>query len=482
MRSRTDDDDPLTAALTPPQDETPEARAVRLSREEEARRVSQAIDDSIRTERQMNKKHKIVRILLLGQSESGKSTTLRRDFSVSTHPTAFREERIHWRVIIQLNVIRSTSRLRAYSSSEARWDSRSHIPSFRTDGRGKGKARADTISEFGDDDDERHGHAPMRYPDIHSEDSSPMLKERLVPPSEDEPADLGAGPVGSHTSALGLAKEVFVRPGRWYSGGAGARPASAVSAEVADEAQQALYELRFDMMRLWASMRVREILALRRVRPEEESGFYLNDLDRVTGYNYVPTDDDVLKARLKTIGVSEYKFEMEAGDQRGTQWRIVDVGGSRFQVPTWVPFFDSVDAIIFLAPISAFDQVLTEDSQVNRLEDSVLLWKGLCQNKLLAKVDLVLFLNKCDILQLKLESGVRLARYVKSYDDRSNDMDTASKYFRGKFNAIQRTYSPVPRKFYGYCTSITETTTTAGILASVRDIVLRQNLRSVKLA
>ena len=71
MRSRTDDDDPLTAALTPPQDETPEARAIRLSREEEARRVSQAIDESIRTERQMNKKHKIVRILLLGQSESG---------------------------------------------------------------------------------------------------------------------------------------------------------------------------------------------------------------------------------------------------------------------------------------------------------------------------------------------------------------------------------------------------------------------------
>jgi len=190
----------------------------------------------------------------------------------------------------------------------------------------------------------------------------------------------------------------------------------------------------------------------------------------------------VLKARLKTIGVSEYKFEMEAGDQRGTQWRIVDVGGSRFQRPTWVPFFDNADAIIFLAPISAFDQVLTEDPKVNRLEDSVLLWKGLCQNKLLANVDLVLFLNKCDILQRKLESGIRLVRYVRSYEDRSNDMETASKYFRGKFNAIQRTYSPIPRKFYGYCTSVTETTTTAGILASVRDIVLRQHLRTVRLA
>ena len=345
MRSRTDDDDPLAAALTPPQDETPEARAIRLSREEEARRVSQAIDESIRTERQLNKKHKIVRILLLGQSESGAppylrfaslafsiaytprlQASLRRcavsdvlscvrapfvtlpyyaEFQRVYTPTAFREERIHWRVIIQLNVIRSvhtilaaisahhrqTSRLRAYSSSEARWDSRSQVPSFRTDGRGKGKARADTFSEFGDDDDDdgRHRDAAVRYPDAYSEDDSredaeldeiaqrlqplrpieAMLKERLVPPSEDEPADLGAGP---HTSALGHVKEVFVRPGRWYSGGAGARPASAICAEVADEAQQVLYELRFDLMRLWTSTRAREILALRRVRPEEESG------------------------------------------------------------------------------------------------------------------------------------------------------------------------------------------------------------------
>ena len=44
--------------------------------------------------------------------------------------------------------------------------------------------------------------------------------------------------------------------------------------------------------------------------------------------------DDVLKARLKTVGVSEYKFEMEAtaGRDSGTEWRIVDVGGSRSQV------------------------------------------------------------------------------------------------------------------------------------------------------
>ncbi|KAH9035964.1 guanine nucleotide binding protein, alpha subunit [Lactarius hengduanensis] len=503
MRASAEDEDPLAIALRPPLDESLEARAIRLAREEEAARVSQAIDEAIRVERQANKKTRVVRVLLLGQSES--------EFQRIYTPTAFREERIHWRVIIQLNVIRSvhtilgavaahrrqTSRTRVRTISGPRWDSRSHVTSVRTDGKGKGKGRVDLESDFEDEDERPIDPSSRSFFDSYSEDESQedaeldaisqrliplrrveaILKERLVPPSEDEPADLGGGPLGLTVSALGLAKEVFVRPGKWRAGGAGTRPASAVATEAADESQRALFECRFDLMQLWSSMRVREILALRRIRPEEESGFFLNDLDRVTGYNYVPTDDDVLRARLKTIGVSEYKFEMEAGDQ-GTQWRIVDVGGS----PTWVPFFDNVEAIIFLAPISAFDQVLSEDPKVNRLEDSVLLWKGICQNKLLAKVDLVLFLNKCDILQRKLDSGTRLARYVKSYDDRPNDMETASKYFRGKFSAIQRTYSPAPRRFYGYCTSVTESTTTAGILASVRDIVLRQNLRSLRLA
>jgi guanine nucleotide-binding protein alpha-1 subunit len=33
----------------------------------------------------------------------------------------------------------------------------------------------------------------------------------------------------------------------------------------------------------------------------------------------------------------------------------------------WAPYFDDMDAIIFLAPLSCFDQVLTEDPTVNRL-------------------------------------------------------------------------------------------------------------------
>jgi hypothetical protein len=72
--------DPLTAALQPPPDETPDQRQQRLYDEAEAKRVSDGIDEMIQSER--NEKRKAwkneVKVLLLGQSESGKSTTLKR--------------------------------------------------------------------------------------------------------------------------------------------------------------------------------------------------------------------------------------------------------------------------------------------------------------------------------------------------------------------------------------------------------------------
>lgn len=92
-------DDPLDEVLRPPPDETQEQQTLRIAREEQARQVSLAIDASIKAERQARRKKRIVRLLLLGQSESGmsshhaeqhrnsftntstgKSTTLRRAF------------------------------------------------------------------------------------------------------------------------------------------------------------------------------------------------------------------------------------------------------------------------------------------------------------------------------------------------------------------------------------------------------------------
>lgn len=72
-----DADDPLMHALQPPINETASEREERLRTEREAKRISDEIDEELRRERAALKKKKPVRLLLLGQSESGKSTTLK---------------------------------------------------------------------------------------------------------------------------------------------------------------------------------------------------------------------------------------------------------------------------------------------------------------------------------------------------------------------------------------------------------------------
>jgi len=92
--------------------------------------------------------------------------------------------------------------------------------------------------------------------------------------------------------------------------------------------------------------------------------------------------------------------------QSAWEWWIFDVGGCRTLRKAWLPYFDNVNVIIFLSPVSVFDQRLEEDHSVNHLEDSIILWTSICPSKLLAKTQLILFLNKCDLLRWKLKRGI----------------------------------------------------------------------------
>jgi hypothetical protein len=67
-----DSPDPLSRVLEPPANETSEQRAVREAKEAEARRVSDRIDEQIKSEKQANSRSRAqVKVLLLGQGESG---------------------------------------------------------------------------------------------------------------------------------------------------------------------------------------------------------------------------------------------------------------------------------------------------------------------------------------------------------------------------------------------------------------------------
>lgn len=56
----------------------------------------------------------------------------------------------------------------------------------------------------------------------------------------------------------------------------------------------------------------------------------------------------------------------------------------------------------------------------------MLLWKMINASKLLSKTEIVLFLNKCDILTAKLKAGTRFNDYVPGYDGK-NTLDEVTR-------------------------------------------------------
>ncbi|CAK5267181.1 unnamed protein product, partial [Mycena citricolor] len=299
-----------------------------------------------------------------------------------------------------------------------------------------------------------------------------------------------------------------------------------------DEVTHLLAACSQEISALWADVSVREILKSHAVALEEEPDCpfcavcsrrslttphsFMDDAARITSLAYVPTDRDIVRARIKTLGVEEHRFVTESGFRAGTEFFITDVCGSSSQVtrapiPLLFRGFDllpdfasglpgcrismtAVQAILFLAPL-AFWQYLDEDTKVNRVQDSLELWREIIANPLLSKTAFILLFNKKDILQAQLDTGISVAKYVPSFGDRPNTVPGVTKCecplcqvngvltghidFRDKFSAYYRKYSPRPRPFIFYETEAIDTKSMSSILAEVQEQIIRNHLKDL---
>ncbi|KAL4077814.1 guanine nucleotide binding protein, alpha subunit [Scleroderma citrinum] len=228
-----------------------------------------------------------------------------------------------------------------------------------------------------------------------------------------------------------------------------------------DDAAEVLVGCKEYIQSLWRDDVVNEILACKKFKT---STFDHADIDRIASLDYKPSNTDIIEAGYRTMAVQEHSFILKIDCER--EWIFYDIASVKSPVgvplvgngiPTkstfsqrlsWAPFFDDVDGVIFWSSISCFDEQLSEDCRVNCLEDSFCFWRTICSSSILAKSDIVLLLTGCDALHDKIQRGVSVKHYVPGFGDRTNDTDTAMRYFRQRFREISRTSSPVGRPVY----------------------------------
>jgi len=83
---------------------------------------------------------------------------------------------------------------------------------------------------------------------------------------------------------------------------------------------------------------------------------YYSNIDRLFAKDYLPSDQDVLRSRLRTTGITETLFELGQ-----LNYHMFDVGGQRSERKKWVHCFQGVHCLMFVAALSGYDQCLVED-------------------------------------------------------------------------------------------------------------------------
>ncbi|KAF8340310.1 guanine nucleotide binding protein, alpha subunit, partial [Cantharellus anzutake] len=376
----------------------------------------------------------------IGQSESGKST-LQKQFQILYAPQTLESERAAWRGIIYVNVIATVRQI--FEVVEPTQNDRDYVlhGRFTEDDRGKWEGPS------------RFTPSPAGEPSAHVDLLT--LRYRLSPLMSVESTLAERLGAGFHVDGETGSQEMFVRRGwqqlrpRGTGSEAKARrkrgiPEGRPSLEIDEqlyEASRLIEACKDDIHLLWNHPTVQRLMMKGRIVVKESSDFFMNEIDRISSLDFVPTNDDILYARIRTVGIAEYTYQLQFGAKMRT-WRIVDVGGTRRQRHAWIPYFDNATAIIFLCPVSAFDQWLDEDPTTNRIEDSMKLFSIVCSSPLLKRTHIVLFLNKIDILKEKLKNGAKVRKSIPTYGNRENDVDTVVKYFQSHFQTVFRKSNP----------------------------------------
>ncbi|MCJ1387079.1 hypothetical protein MMC17_010208 [Xylographa soralifera] len=197
--------------------------------------------------------------------------------------------------------------------------------------------------------------------------------------------------------------------------------------------------------------------------------YFYHHIDRLFKKDYIPTDQDILRSRLRTTGITETLFELGQ-----LNYHMFDVGGQRSERKKWVHCFEGVHCLLFVASLSGYDQCLVEDKTSNQMQEALMLFESILNLQWFKKSSIILFLNKMDLFKAKLaEKPIR--DYFPDYSGADTDVTAAGEYFAKKFRGLNRT---ADREIYVHYTNATDTNLLKITMLSVQDTIIQNNLNS----
>lgn len=198
----------------------------------------------------------------------------------------------------------------------------------------------------------------------------------------------------------------------------------------------------------------------------DSTEYFFKEMDRIKIPGYIPSEQDILRTRVRTSGIVEMEFI-----EQGTVFKLFDVGGQRNERRKWIHCFDNVNAVLFVAAISEYDQGLFEDEETNRLREALSLFTEICNSRFFVNTSMILFLNKSDLFAEKIKE-VPLQKFFPEYDGSS--YKDAVDFLTKQFTDLNKNKD---KAVYTHVTCATNSENISIVFEAVKDTILTANLR-----
>lgn len=225
---------------------------------------------------------------------------------------------------------------------------------------------------------------------------------------------------------------------------------------------------------LWLDPGVQECWKVRSTFQIVESvKAYFDKIDEIAADGYIASESDILLSRVRTSGIVEEQYMID-----GAKFCMFDVGGQRNERKKWIHCFDDVTAVIFVAALSEYDQVLYEDANTNRMTEAVVLFDEICNNVYFKDCSMILFLNKRDLFEDKIKRvPIATVADFHDYSGAPCDYQDGCSYFTNLF-LIRNKSDASEKEIYHHITCATDTKNVEVVFNACKDIILKNNMKS----
>lgn len=222
------------------------------------------------------------------------------------------------------------------------------------------------------------------------------------------------------------------------------------------------------MAALWADQGIQNTFEKRALyQLIDSTDYFLNKIKEVGAPGWQPSEQDILRSRVRTTGIVENEFLID-----GNQFKMFDVGGQRNERKKWIHCFSDVTAVLFVAALSDYDHKLYEDEDTNRMEESLNLFDEICNSRWFKKTSMILMLNKRDLFAEKIKK-YPLTLCFKDYTG-PNTYDACTAFVKLQFENRQKDRQ---KQIYTHFTCATDTSNMKVVFNAVKDIVIRRSLQ-----